>query len=439
MRFIFGLFLVLGFTVGACADTIIKNVTVLTMHEDDVIENADVLVVGDRIVGIYTLGSEPPSDMLKETLPSIDGTGKFLIAGMTEMHGHLPPSGWSDERAEETLFLYIAGGVTTVRGMLGDPAQFDMREKIKSGKIAGPTLYLAAPSLNGNSVSSVEEAIAKTKQYAGEGWDLQKIHPGLTRAEYDAMAEIAHALNYPFGGHVPADVGIERALEAGQISIDHMDGYIEWLDGESHELSEAELERATAITLESGTWIVPTQVLFNTFYSGYGAGTVLSSIEIDALLARQENAYVPETTREQWENTARNAQPNKLVIKNRQKLLKAFADADVNLAMGSDAPQTFSVPGFSIWREIDVMVEAGLTPAQILEIGIAAPGRYFSDKDKFGMIEVGARADLILLGADPRADAANLTKQAGVIAAGRWYSRADIDNRLAKIANRYKN
>jgi imidazolonepropionase-like amidohydrolase len=147
---------------------------------------------------------------------------------------------------------------------------------------------------------------------------------------------------------------------------------------------------------------------------------------------------VPAATRAQWENTARGARPNALVIKNRQMLLKAFADAGINLAMGSDAPQTFSVPGFSIWREIEVMVDAGLTPAQILEIGTAASGRYFADKDRFGVIEAGARADLILLDADPRLDAANLTKQAGVIAAGRWYSRADIDKRLAEIAARNK-
>ena len=304
---------------------------------------------------------------------------------------------------------------------------------------SGPTLYLAAPSLNGNTVSSVEEAVEKTRAYAAEGWDLQKIHPGLSRAEYDAMAETANALDYPFGGHVPADVGIERALEAGQISIDHMDGYIEWLNGESHELTEEELERATAITLESGTWVVPTQALFNTFYSGYGGGKAMSAAEIAMLKGRAENAYVPKEQLAQWVNTAQNARPNALVIANRQKLLKAFADAGVNLAMGSDAPQTFSVPGFSIWREIDVMAEAGLSPEQILDIGTAAPGRYFADKDSFGVIEAGARADLILLDADPRLDALNLKKQAGVMAAGRWYSREDIDKRLAAIAARYGN
>lgn len=435
MRMIASLLISMFVTLECNSDILIKNVTVLSMGEGGATENAAVRISGDRIVAVRSDAAPLPAT---NDLTVIDGTGKFLIPGMTEMHGHLPPASWSKERAEDTLFLYVAGGVTTVRGMLGDAAQFAMRDSINAGEIVGPMLYLAAPSLNGNSVSSVEEARAKTTRYASEGWDLQKIHPGLSRDEYDAMAETANALNYPFGGHVPADVGIERALEAGQISIDHMDGYIEWLDGESHELTPDELARAVAITRPSGTWIVPTQALFNTFYSGYGAGDALSDAEVEALLSREENAYVPATTREQWENTARNARPNALVIKNRQMLLKAFADAGINLAMGSDAPQTFSVPGFSIWREIEVMVDAGLTPAQILEIGTAAPGRYFADKDRFGVIEAGARADLILLDADPRIDALNLTKQAGVMAAGRWYSHVDIDKRFAEIAERNK-
>ncbi|WP_025897445.1 amidohydrolase family protein [Kordiimonas gwangyangensis] len=435
MRMIASLLISMFVTLECNSDILIKNVTVLSMGEGGATENAAVHISGDRIVAVRSDAAPLPAT---SDLTVIDGTGKFLIPGMTEMHGHLPPASWSTERAEDTLFLYVAGGVTTVRGMLGDAAQFAMRDSINAGDIVGPMLYLAAPSLNGNSVSSVEEARAKTTRYASEGWDLQKIHPGLSRDEYDAMAETANALNYPFGGHVPADVGIEHALEAGQISIDHMDGYIEWLDGESHELSADALARAVAITRPSGTWIVPTQALFNTFYSGYGAGDALSDAEIDALLSREENAYVPAETRAQWAKTAQNARPNALVIKNRQMLLKAFADAGLNLAMGSDAPQTFSVPGFSIWREIEVMVDAGLTPEQILEIGTAAPGRYFADKDRFGVIETGARADLILLDADPRLDALNLTKQAGVMAAGRWYSHADIDKRLVEIAERNK-
>jgi len=434
MRLFIGVITAILCALPASADTLIRNVTAITMDKTKIIENAFVLISEDRIR--YIGDVEPRFEMEPELI--IDGTGKFLVPGLAEMHGHLPSSGVDAQQTKDTLFLYLAGGVTTVRGMLGDPVQFEMRDAIKAGEIAGPTLYLAAPSLNGNTVSSPEDGAEKARRYHAAGYDLLKIHPGLTRAEYDAIATTANSLNMPFGGHVPADVGIERAFAVGQISLDHMDGYITWLGGDKRIWGAEDPKRAVYATKASGTWIVPTQELFNTFYSGGHRGEPIAQQKLEALKARPENVYVPKAQSARWARTAKAARPNSTVIANRQALLKAFADAGVNIAMGSDAPQTYSVPGFSIWREIEVMVEAGLTPAQIMDIGTNAAGRYFKDKDTFGTITVGSRADLLLLDADPRLDAANLFKQAGVMAGGRWYSREMIDTRLADIAAQHR-
>lgn len=405
-------------------NTVINNVTVLTMDEGRVLSGATVVVVDDRITYVGTPAGAPTSG---KTDNIIDGTGKYLMPGLAEMHGHLPSTNWSRERQERILFLYLAGGVTTVRGMLGDPIQFELRKQIASGEMAGPTLYLAAPSMNGNSVSSPADGRDKIRRYAAQGWDLQKIHPGLTRAEYDAIADEANKLNFPFGGHVPADVGLERAAETGQISMDHMDGYLQMADGDKRALTDADFAAMIEITKRSGTWVVPTQELFNVLIGGG---------DVAALTARPENRYLtPDTLASYQRRTATsNANANELAVENRNRLLKALADADVNLALGSDAPQLFSVPGFSIWREIESMRDAGLTAEQILKSGTSAPGRYFADKDRFGTIKTGARADLILLNNNPYDAIENVFDQAGVMAAGRWYSRADIDARLEVIA-----
>ncbi|SDD52519.1 amidohydrolase family protein [Kordiimonas lacus] len=437
MRFITAIFCILGFAANSSAENIrIENVTVISMDQSTVQEGVVVTIVGERIRHIGTADKAPS---LHGAPRIIDGTGKYLIPGLAEMHGHLPASGWDKDRTEDTLFLYLAGGVTTVRGMLGDPVQFDLRQKIELGEIAGPTLYLAAPSLNGRSVTSVEEAIQKTKQYAAAGWDLQKLHGGLSLEEYDAIAATANALGYPFGGHVSADVGIEHSLDAGQISIDHMDGYLQWLGGYERPLTAEDIQKAVDKTLASGAWVVPTQALFNTFYAGADEDPTLPEDEVSALLARPETAYVDKAMLARWEQTARSVRRSAMVVENRRKLLKAFADAGAHVAMGSDAPQTFSVPGFSVWREIEEMVAGGMSAEQILHIGTKAAGDYLKDKDTFGVIKAGARADLILLDADPRADIMNITKQAGVMAAGRWYSRDEIDARLKEIAARHGN
>ena len=102
--------------------------------------------------------------------------------------------------------MYVANGVTTGRGMLGGIGQLDLREKASSGEIASPTLYLAGPSFSGGSINSVEQARVKVERQNKQGWDLLKIHPGLTLEQYEAMAKKADELGLDFGGH--ADAGV---------------------------------------------------------------------------------------------------------------------------------------------------------------------------------------------------------------------------------------
>ena len=432
MRVLLGLLVTAFLSVTAMADTtVIKNTNVLTMVDDEIIENADVVIEDDRIIAVIPQGSSSALNIDTPPPRTIDGSGKFLVPGLTEMHGHLPFTSWSQQEQERILFLYLAGGITTVRGMLGDPIQFTLRDQVAAGEIAGPMLYLAAPSLNGNTVASPAQGRELIRRHAKAGWDLQKIHPGLTRAEYEAIASEAKKFDYPIGGHVPADVGLELALELGQISIDHMDGYLEMFNGGVREMTDEDFAALADITKKSGTWVVPTQELFNLLIGGG---------DLDALTDRPENRYI---TQDQLRNYQRRTQQanvtaNRLAVENRQRLLKALADAGANIALGSDAPQLFSVPGFSIWREIEVMKKAGLTNKQILNIGTQAPGKYFANKDTFGTIIVGSRADLLLLNANPYDAIEALFDQAGVMAAGRWYSRADIDSRLAQIAEEVK-
>lgn len=405
-------------------DYLIEKANVLISPIEAAPEGTKVLIKNDRIVAVG------PNIAVPAGVRRIDGSGKWLMPGLTEMHAHLPRGGAEEAETQETLFLYLAGGVTTVRGMLGAPEQFNVRDAIKRGDIAGPTFYLAAPSLNGDSVRSADEGREKVAAYADEGWDLLKIHPGLSLAEYQAVAEAAKEKGIRLGGHVPQDVGILNALAAGQSSIDHMDGYIFWLGGQDHVLTDEELAEAVKVTLQSGTVIVPTQALFNLLRSGG---------DKEALLARPENRYMRPDLVKAWGATvdqialAANAQ----IAPNRDRLLKAFADGGVKIALGSDAPQIFSVPGFSVMREIEAMRHAGMTDAQILEAALTVPAAYFKDQDCFGVVKTTCRADLILVDGDPRSDAMAMTRLSGVMAAGRWYSRERIDSELANIAERH--
>ena len=327
----------------------------------------------------------------------------------------------------------MANGITTVRGMLGAPNQLELRDRANRGELIAPTLYLAGPSFNGNSVNSPEQAVSMVRAQKAEGWDLLKVHPGLTRDEYDAMARTAKEVGIRFGGHVPAEVGILHALEMGQETIDHVDGYLEYLNGDAASVDEAKLADLVRRTKASGAWIVPTMALWE---------TLIGLTSFETLAALTELKYTPLQQVEQWKTAhkTRLAQPGfdrkkaELIANNRKRTLKALFDGGVPILFGTDAPQQFSVPGFSIHREIAVMAQSGLTPNQILQSGTKNVGDYFKGKDKFGTVEVGKRADLILLDGNPLKDLTTLSRPSGVMLRGQWLPASEIKRKLDEIA-----
>jgi imidazolonepropionase-like amidohydrolase len=409
------------------------GVNVVPMDREGVLTDQTVIVRASRIAAVGPAGSTPvPDGALR-----VEGRGKYLMPGLAEMHGHIPPPTQPQEFIEAVLFLYVANGVTTVRGMLGAPGQLDLREQARRGELLAPTLYLAGPSFSGTSIKSADEAIQKVRQQKDEGWDLLKVHPGLARDHYDAMVRTAKEVGMRFAGHVPADVGLLHALQSGQETIEHLDGYVEYLEGNKAPIPDAKLQEVAQLTRKAGAWVVPTMVLWE---------TLRGTAELATLRALPELQYMPRQQIEEWATAQDNLLMNptfklevaRTIIENRMRLLKVLSDAGVNILLGSDAPQRFSVPGFSIHREMARMAEAGMKPYDIIKSGSSNVGAYFKDKDNFGTIAMGQRADLILVEANPLENVANIARRAGVMVRGQWLPEQDIQNRLANIAASYR-
>ncbi|HEX8354236.1 MAG TPA: amidohydrolase family protein [Pyrinomonadaceae bacterium] len=406
------------------------NVNVVPMDSERVLSGQTVLVRGDRIVQVGPAGRvKVPDGALR-----VDGRGKYLMPGLAEMHGHIPPPQAPKEFTEAVLFMYVANGVTTVRGMLGAPGQLELRDRADRGELLSPTLYLAGPSFNGNSVSSPAQAAEMVGEQKRAGWDLLKVHPGLTRDEYDAMAKAARAAGISFAGHVPAEVGLPHALEMGQETIDHLDGYVEHLGAEGGPVDEAKLADAVRATKKAGAWVVPTMALWE---------TLLGVPDLSKLLSYPELKYMPARQVENWEKShrARQSAPDfdrkkaELVAANRRRILKALHDGGVRVIFGTDAPQQFSVPGFSVHREMALMLEAGMSPYQILRTATKNAGEYYENKTRFGTVAAGQRADLVLVNGDPLKDISNVARRSGVMVRGRWLAEAEIQKRLEGIAS----
>ena len=412
------------------------NVNVVPMDSERVLRNQTVLVERGRIRRLGSAGEvRVPADVT-----TVDGSGKYLMPGLAEMHGHMP----GGDVEEMVMFLYVANGVTTVRGMLGQDGHMELRRKANAGEIVAPTLYLAGPSFNGNSVSSPEQAAQKVRIQKEQGWDLLKIHPGLTLPEYDAMAMTAHEVGIRFGGHVPAEVGLEHAISMGQETFDHLDGFIEYLNAFDEPIDRASLDELVATVKDAGAWVVPTMVLWDVGIIGRGDAQALASYPEMRYWPKRSIPGVVEGV-EGWIRrhaaSARTAQADPaeadLWANNRLEVLKALSDGGVGILMGTDSPQILSVPGFSLHREMEAMAEAGMSPYEILVSGTRAVGEYFRRSDTFGTVAVGRRADLILLNSNPLDDIGNVTDRAGVMVRGRWYSRVYIQERLDEIARRY--
>ncbi len=441
--------------------TVFEHVTVIPMVSEQVINDAAVWV--GKGGGIITIGSgdsgimNPPSDRIR-----IDGRGKFLIPALAEMHAHIPND---TAEAERVLFMYVANGIGTIRSMLGDPSHFRLRERVRKGEIVGPTMLLSGPSFSGQTAATPAAAAARVNDQKKAGYDFLKIHPGVPRTAFDALAAAADKASIRFAGHVPLDVGLQRALQAKYWTIDHLDGYMEALAGprgrESENfgvnlmsrIDESRTAALVADTKAAGVWNVPTQILLENWYG---------SDSPEAMQRRPEMQYVRPAEVAQWMSEKRrnladySAKDRERFIAVRRRLIKTLQDAGAGLLLGSDAPQVWNVPGFSIHRELASYVAAGLTPYQALATGTrnvaahlgtlepkslgkpqdGADGRLLEPREVLqprGTIRMAANTDLVLLDANPLENIANTTRIAGVMIGGRWIPRAEIDRRLAQL------
>lgn len=422
------------------ADTVIRNAEVLTMLDGPEYRRMD-LVVRD---GVFVEGTPAANATV------IDAAGKFVIPGLTEMHAHVPLIRFDQSGLryrEDVLFLWVANGVTLARGMLGHPSHLELREALEANEVLGPRLIISGPSFSGRD-RTVDAASGRVREQKAAGYDLLKIHPGLPPEVFHAVASTANDEGIEFSGHVTGSVGLIASLEAGQRTIDHLDGFVEtlvdptrlsnrnpsWFGADlAYDIDETRIEATLDALLESGAALVPTETLLE---------NVAGSLE--ELQSRDEYAYLPPNLRRQYSGSVRGSAnlftPNtaKTFLDLRKRLIGAAFRAGVPVLLGSDSPQIFNVPGFSVHYELQAMAEAGLTPFEAIASGTTAPAEFYGQDHLWGSIAPGRSADLIVLRNDPLADIGNTRSIDAVMVRGRYLSREELDAGLKDIRERYR-
>jgi len=423
--------------------TAFVNVNVIPMTSERLVPSQTVVVIEGVIADIGPVDAT----LVPDDATIVDGTDRYLMPGIVEMHGHIP--GRTSGNLDRVLTLYVANGVTTVRGMLGQPSHLKLRQDLVDQSLLGPRLITSGPSFNGRSVNSVAHGVEMVSAQRDAGYDFLKIHPGLSADEFDAIAAEANRLGIPFAGHVPEDVGVKRALEAGIATIDHLDGYMQSLlpanDDPSGGLSgffgvfiadqadAKKIDEIAAATAAAGVWNVPTESLFE--------HVTLSSPDADEMARRPEMKYMPTETIAQWKGGKRQVLNDKnysaataeRAVELRRQLIHALSESGAGLLLGSDSPQIFNVPGFALHQELDYLVAAGLSPFEALQTGTANPAKFFGAEDIFGTVQEGLQADLILVDANPLDDISNSRRIHGVMVRGQWLPRKKIADLLASL------
>ncbi len=427
-------------------DVAFIDVNVLPMDSERVLRGQTVVVSNGVISAIGPTASTPvPAGATR-----VDATGRYLMPGLAEMHGHVPAQ--PGQFQEDVLFLYVAAGATTVRGMQGHPNHFAMRERVEAGELIGPRFFLSSPPFSGGGQNALTDpAIARERVRAAKdaGYDHLKVHEGLSPTVYDAMAETAHEVGITFSGHVPDAVGLEHALAAGQTTVDHLDNYLDAIQRDGSpalalqgaargqalplNVDESKITDIARATREARTGNVPTMALWEVLRGSHRGDDLSDRPELRYMPRQMVNNWVQQVNNihDNWDAAA--AQAEREV---RLRILKALHDEGALILMGTDAPQLFSVPGFALQRELPLMVQAGMTPYEVLRTGTVNIAQFYNETATAGNVAVGHRADLLLLDANPFDDIGNISRISGVMVGGRWLDGAAIAARLEAIAQR---
>jgi imidazolonepropionase-like amidohydrolase len=428
-------------------DLAITNATVVPMSGDGELAHHTVVIRGDRIVAV----APSASIAIPEGATAIDGTGKWLMPGLTDMHVHL--------FGPDHLAMFVAAGVTLVRNMYGGEQHLAWRDKVSKGELFGPTIVTAGPIIDGDppiwqgSTVLVNPADAErvvTEQKAA-GYDFLKPYARLTRPAYEALAAAGKRHGMLLEGHVPDAVGLAGVLAAGQRTIEHLDGYLAAMVADGVELPQARpaklratlehLDRArlpglVAQTLAAGTWNCPTLVVYDRIAALDDLPALARRVAwLDELPPALVAAWDPKQDFRLLSYTAADYAAMRAANAERAKLLAALDAAHAPLLVGTDTGNPYVVPGASLHDEIELMIAAGLSRPRVLRAATADAAQFLGTPRAFGVVEPGARADLLVVSVDPLTAPLPVVPD-GVVLRGAWQPRAVLEAKLGDIAHR---
>jgi cytosine/adenosine deaminase-related metal-dependent hydrolase len=451
-KLIFTAFIIIGLTNAFTqelaykiyADFLIKNVNIVDVENGAVLAGKYVAMRDSIIIGIYD-----KEVSLQNSGEVVDGTNKYLIPGLWDMHTHFcSMSSFSNP-------LLIANGVTGVREMFGviDTVK-KIRAETSAGTLIAPDIYSSGLIIDGippiwpfsSGVKNGEEAGLEVAKQKNEGVDFIKVYSRLSKESYMAIAQKSIELNIPFAGHLPENVTIWDAIYMNQQSIEHLYGILEACTGKPDEFIKITdwIEKTkflvntfdkeifdslcTALA-KSNTWICPTLIVLKNV-----------SYKMDSTVMQDPRLkYMPKQVQQMWDprsplyRSFQDRFPALFELQN--SLIDELSKHGVKLIAGTDFPNPFCYPGFSIHDELQLLVKGGMSPAMALKCATLNPARFMGKENVFGKVAAGQLSSLVLLDKNPLEDISNTKSIHAVFLRGRYLNRAMLDKLLEEAEN----
>ena len=448
----------------------IAHVTVIDMTGPAPLADQTVVLRKDRIAAIGPTNSTP----IPRGAQIVDGSGKFLIPGLADMHVHLTAVGEPEGSRKVMIPLLLANGITQVRDMGGYLESLNpLRREIAEGKLLGPRIVYAGPYLDGSPpsfqpslvVTNQAQADENVHQLAARGVDFIKVQSVLSRDAYFAIAAAARRENISFVGHVPDHVTAAEAADAGQHSIEHLTNVLRGCSGDEAKLmreqfavpkgkqtpaqSHAREARwlrellnnyspvaAAALIAkfkDKGVWQTPTLVLLQ--------NDAFPTLENKASPSARDDS-LPASTLENWQKSRaeqmkfispQDSQIRAELFRKSMDIVAQMQQAGVGILAGTDSPAPYVFPGSGLHDELALLVQAGLTPLQALQAATRSPAEFLGTSKDSGTIAAGNYADLVLLDGNPLRDIHNTRKIRTVFVRGRMLDSAALDNLLDAV------
>lgn len=439
--------------------TAITDVNVLSPDGQTMLADRTVVVDGGKIISVAVGGTIPVNATV------INGRGKYIIPGLVDSHAHILKS-------PNDLLLYVANGVTHIRDLGGPTERLKIRDEIEQGRV-GPRMFVASPPIDSmgllegafwefitfhKNTRDVEHAKSMVKEFVEQGYDAIKIYH-LDMPSYRAVNELAAELGVPTTGHFPLTMELSELAVTQQKEVAHLEEIVRVLIREFGSINEKGSDAfyyhvearsdeiiddllANDITVNSVLWFM--ESIHDQFSN--------LEVALQEVAIEYANPGMVEGTKDseefkvgwlpsynQFEATSDPSEEiykkNDIFWKAREKahhiLLKAMIRRGVKIVAGTDSGANLVVPGFSMHDELRSLNLAGMSPAQTLATATKNPAELMNSNA--GIIEVGRRADLIILNKNPLSDIENTRTVDTVILNGRVFGRNQLDAMLKAV------